>query len=271
VGLAYRFDEEGTYVSAPGLNPLSFNAFVQQIGALAVALVSETAGVWSFNDAPLQTVLPQMLSYSEARIQRDLDLLASQTSNTYTVSAGANVFPLPINDFLVIQTIEWTQSPGGPTSPLVPVSKEFIQNVYGPTTFGPPQYFAMYGDNFGNGGDVNNNIYFGPTPNYAFTINVTGTIRTPSLYQYASAGIADTEYSYISANYPDLLIMASMIFVTMYQRNFGGTSDDPNMGMNYEKQYQALKTVAVMEENRKKLMGSGWSPYSTPVSATPTR
>ena len=130
----------------------------------------------------------------------------------------------------------------------------------------------MVGDTFGNGGDVNNNISFGPTPNYAYTIRVHGLIRTPSLYKYAVSGIADTQYTYISAYYSDLLMMGSMIYVSgPYQKNFSATSDDSPSSLSYEKAYQALRIGAIAEENRKKSMGSGWSSYSTPVSATPTR
>jgi hypothetical protein len=41
--------------------------------------------------------------------------------------------------------------------------------------------------------------------------------------------------------------------------------------VNYEKQYRTLLAGAIAEENRKKGMGSGWSAYSTPATATPTR
>jgi hypothetical protein len=68
-----------------------------------------------------------------------------------------------------------------------------------------------------------------------------------------------------------MLIMASMIYISAFQRNFGPTSDTPESGMTYEKQYQALRLGAIAEENRKKFQCSGWSSYSTPTSATPTR
>jgi hypothetical protein len=68
-----------------------------------------------------------------------------------------------------------------------------------------------------------------------------------------------------------LLVIASMIYITMYQRNFSATSDSPDMGMTYEKQYQALRLGAIGEEDRRKQMGSAWSAYATPTSATPTR
>jgi hypothetical protein len=262
-------------MSTPGLNPLTYNQWVLQVATLAVAQVQSTSAVYQFIDTSLNAITPQILSYAEGRIQRDLDLLASQTSNLYALTAGSNILSLPIDDFLIVQTVEWIQTNGSQiinSFPLLAVSKEFIQNVYGGlVSAAPPQYFAMYGDNFGDGADTYNNILLGPAPNYAYQIRITGTIRTPSLYSYATDGPANSTYTYISAYYPDMLLMASMIFVSAYQRNFSSTSDDPQMGQTYEKQYQALRLSAIAEEQRKKLMGSGWTPYSTPTAATSSR
>lgn len=259
-------------MSQPAINAMSFNLYVQQIGIMAVVVTQNVGGVWQFADAAAQTALPQMLNYAELRIQRDLDLLASQSSNTYTLTPGVNVFPLPVDDFVTVQTLEVLTAPGATPSPLLPVSKEFIQNCYsGLASAGTPQYFAMYGDNFGSEQDTNTNILLGPPPNFGYTLRVTGTCREPSLFQNAQAGIADTEFTYISAYYPDMLIMASMIYISAFQRNFSATADDAPMGQTYEKQYQALRIGAIQEENRRKQMGSAWTGYSTPTSATPTR
>lgn len=256
-------------------NPLSYNQYIQNVGVMAVATTSLNAGVYQFDDAPLQTIVPQMLNYAELRIQRDLDMLSGQTSNTYTLTQGVNVFPLPVDDFLTVQTLEIVQMSGGVvvnSCPLIPVSKEFIQNCYGGLfSADTPKYFALYGDNFGDEQDSFTNILLGPVPNYAYTLRVTGTACAPSLYKNASAGTADTTYTYISAYYPDLLIMASMIYISAFQRNFSATSDDQAMPMSYEKQYQALRLGAMPLENRRKQMGSGWSSYSTPIAATPSR
>jgi len=242
---------------------------------MAVALVSETGGVYSFSDAPLQTIVPQILAYAESRIQRDLDILANQTSNTYTLTAGAPIFALPVGDFQTVQTLEIVQLSNGTvvnSSPLTPVSKEFIQNCYsGLLNAGTPRFFAMFGDNFGSEQDSATNILLGPVPNYGYSLRVTGTACEPSLYTNATSGPADTAYTYISQYYPDLLVMASMIFISSFQRNFSATSDDPNMGQSYEKQYQALRMGAAALENRRKQQGSAWSAYSTPPAATPTR
>ncbi len=245
------------------------------MGVMAVVTTTNVAGVVQGVDPDFNNIIPNMLNYAELRIQRDLDMLSSQTSNTYPLTVGLNVFPLPVDDFLTVQTLEIVQTSAGSVvnaSPLLPVSKEFIQNVYGGLgSAGTPQYFAMYGDTFGGTEDVNTNILFGPAPNYAYTLRVTGTTRAPSLNKYATAGVADTQYTYISAYYPDLLVLASMIYITMFQRNFGPASDTPESGMTYEKQYQAIRLGAIPEENRRKSQGSGWSAYSTPTAATPTR
>jgi hypothetical protein len=233
------------------------------------------AGVNQGVDAAFSELIPNMLNYAELRIQRDLDFLQSQSSNTYALTPGSNTLSIPIDDFLTTQTFEVLQTSGATVvngTPLLSVSKEFIQNVYaGMASAGTPQYFAMVGDTFGSGGNTAMNIMLGPTPNYPYPVRVTGTIRMPSLYKYAVAGVADTAYTYISEFLPDMLVMASMIYISAFQRNFGPTSDTPESGMTYEKQYQALRLGAITEENRKKFQASGWSSYSTPTAATPTR
>lgn len=257
------------------LNPLSFNDWVTNVGAMAVEQTQTVSGVNQFISPPLQNILPQILSYAEGRIQRDIDALQARTANTYTLSAGQALLSIPIGDFLTLETIEVTQNSGSTVvngTPLLPVSKEFIQNCYsGVASAGTPQYYAMYGSTFGDGADTSVNVLLGPPPNFAFPVRVTGTIRMPSLFSFANIDDADTSYTYISQWLPDMLMMASMIYVSGYQRNFSSMSDSPDTGATWEKQYQALRIGAIMEEDRKKQNGSGWSGYSTPTSATPTR
>lgn len=262
-------------MTAIATNPLSYNAYITTIGVMMPAPVVNVGGVNQFTDVNLQSIVPQCLNYAELRIQRDLDLLTSQTSNFYTLVAGNNILAIPIDDFLILNTMEVAQMANGQvvnSTPLLPVSKEFIQNVYsGLASAGTPKYFAMYGDGFGTIASSLNNVLLGPTPNYEYPVRVTGNIRLASLYKNAEPGNADTDYTYISTYYPDMLGMASMIYMSAYQRNFSATSDDAPMGQTYEKQYQALRLGAIPEEDRKSFQGSAWSGYSTPTSATQTR
>ena len=65
--------------------------------------------------------------------------------------------------------------------------------------------------------------------------------------------------------------MASMIYISAYQRNFGRQSDDPQMAQSYEAQYNALLKGAAVEEARKKFEAAAWSSQSPAVVATPSR
>jgi hypothetical protein len=82
---------------------------------------------------------------------------------------------------------------------------------------------------------------------------------------------ATNNTTFISLYLPDLFIMASMIYISGYQRNFGRANDDPQMAITYESQYQALLKGAMSEEYRKKMEGAAWASKSTSPISTPTR
>jgi len=175
-----------------------------------------------------------------------------------------------VNDFVTIETIGVTAN--SQLNPLLPVTKQYIQNVY-PSSAGStvPQYFAVYGGDLTTYGNTYQNVIVGPWPDSAYPVVLTGTIRLQTLYANATTALASAGTTVISTYFPDLLIMASMVYIAGYQRDFSTTSNDPQMGVNYENQYQTLLKGASMEEYRKKFQASGWSSDSTPVAATPTR
>jgi hypothetical protein len=257
---------------------LSYNDYVTQIATLAVlqnTLVTTGTSPNSLvtsTDPNFQEIIPQMLNYAELRIQRDLDFLATQNANSsYNLTSGNNTLTIPTSTFVTLQTIFVTDGTGGVT-PLTPVTKEFLRNVYGTSSgSGVPLYFAVYGGDVATGGQTSQNIIFGPWPNSNYSVTITGTTRQPTLNNYAVAGQADTTYTFISQNLPDIMIMASMIYISAYQRNFGRINDDPAMAQTYESQYQALIKGAMVEEARKKFQASGWTSYSPSPVATPTR
>jgi len=257
-------------MSSANTTPLTYNLYVTQMGTMAVVNTTTANGVVVGVDAAFNAILPQMLNYAELRIQRDLDLLPSLTSNTYSLLSGTNLLQISSNDFVTVQDVNLVVS--GANYPLIPVTKEFVQNVYGdPGATAQPVYFAMYGGDLTTGGNTYNNIIVGPYPDANYTILINGTIRTPSLYQSATPTLATTGTTFISTNYPDLLIMASMVYISAYQRNFGRESDDPAMAQSYESQYQTLMKGALVEENRKKFSASAWSSMAPTPAATPTR
>jgi len=235
---------------------MNYTEYVQQIATMAVIPVA---------DPNYTIIIPQMINYAELRMQRDLDFLSTQTSNTtYSCTAGSNTLTIPTSSFVTLQTIEVTNG-SGVSTPLLPVAKEYIQNVWGSgSTQGIPVIFAVYGGDSATAGETSQNIILGPTPDSAYALRLTGTIRSAPLS-------ATNTSTFISVYLPDLFIMASMIYISAYQRNFGRINDDPAMAQTYESQYQALKASALIEENRKKFQASAWTSYSPSPAASPTR
>ncbi len=255
---------------AAATNPLTYNGYVSQIATLAVVNTTTSSGVVVGVDAEFNTLIPQMLNYAELRIQRDVDLLPSQTSNNYVLNLNSNLLQVPVDDFVTIQTVGLIN--GTATIPLLPVTKEYLQNMFNDSSYtAQPVYFAMYGGDLASGGSTSNNIIFGPYSNSTYSILVTGTQRLPSLYKFATTALANTSTTFISTYLPDLLIQASMIYISQFQRNFGPAANDPNMGPTYELQYQNLLKSAFVEEARKKFQASAWSSMSPAMAATPTR
>ena len=249
-GLSYNGTVSGT------------NSYVAQIATMAV--VEPT-------DSNFLAILPQAITYAENRMCRELDFLVFSTSLTFPLtvglreldlSGGTNQFPFVVSEQINIITPAGVTNPEAATAtrnPCQATTKEFLDAVYGSSAVanrGVPKYYAPFNDNL---------FYLGPTPDQAYTVEVVGTYRPNSLS-------ATNLTTFISLYLPDLFIMASMIYVSAYQRNFSSVSaNDPQMPVTYETQYQTLMKGAEVEEARKKYESSGWSSQSPTTVATPSR
>jgi len=229
-------------------------SYVTQIATMAV--VEET-------DPAFVIILPQMITYAENRLYRDLDFLFTSIATTsYGLTAGNRQIAVPSGTFVVPEQINvitpaGTSNPdAGTRVPLLPTTKEFLDQVYNvASNTGVPKYFAPFDDY---------TFLVGPYPNANYTCEIVGTYRPNSLS-------ATNNTTFISLYLPDLFIMASMIYISAYQRNFGRANDEPQMAITYESQYQTLLKSALMEENRKKFEAAAWSSQSPSPVATPTR
>jgi hypothetical protein len=229
-------------------------SYVTQIATLAVVEPDNAAFV---------TILPQMITYAENRIYRDLDFLFTSVANTnYTTSTTSRIVSVPSGTFVVPEQINIITPAGqtnpdlGNRTPLLPTTKEYLDAVWGNSqTKGVPVLFAPFDDY---------TFLVGPYPDDVYTCEIVGTIRPDSMSE-------SNKTTFISLYLPDLFIMASMIYVSGYQRNFGRANDDPQMAVTYESQYQTLLAGAKDEENRKKFEAAAWSSQSRSTSATPTR
>jgi hypothetical protein len=301
------------------------NSYVQQIATLAVV---------EPNNSDYLIILPQMITYAENRIYRDLDFLFTSISTTaYGLTAGSRQISVPAGTFVVPEQINVLSLPaqftasiasstmtvtsvasgtlavgmmisgkgvtpgttitalgtgtggagtytvsasqsvastyivGNSTSSnsdlatrqtLTPTTKEFLDSVYGSgaaANRGLPKYFAPFGDF---------TFLVGPYPDQSYTCEIVATYRPDSMS-------STNQTTFISLYLPDLFIMASMIYISAYQRNFGRQNDDPQMAVSYESQYQTLLKSAMLEENRKKFEAAAWSSQTPSAVATPTR
>jgi len=233
---------------------LTYSTYKTQIATLAV--VDE-------NDPAFLTILPQTITYAENRMYRDLDFLfTSQSVTGYALVQGNRSLTVPEGTFVVTEQINIITPAGtinpnlGVRNPCLPVAKEFLDAVYGSSTVtGLPKYFTAFNDNL---------YLVGPFPDQQYYVEIVGTYRPNSLS-------ANNTTTFISTYLPDVFIMASMVYVSGYQRNFGRQSDDPQMAQSYETQYQTLLKGATVEEARKKFESSGWSSQSPAVVASPSR
>lgn len=222
-----------------------------------------TLSVVPETDANWLSILPDTIDYAELRIYRDLDLLSTVTTNTsYSTATNASKVTLAEGTFVTLQNVNVITPAGtadpdaGTRVPLLPVSKEYIQYAWpSSSNAGVPAYFAMQNER---------SFTLGPWPNATYTLEIIGTIRPATLS-------AVNTTTFISQYLPDLFLMASMIFISGYQRNFGRQSDDPQMAQSYESQYMALLKGATVEEYRKKFAASAWTSNSQSPVATPTR
>lgn len=233
---------------------LTYSQYVTQIATLAVV---------DPNDANYQAILPQMITYAENRMYRDLDFLFTSIATTaYGLTVGSRQISVPSGTFVVPEQINvitpvGTSGPDtGVRNPLLPCTKEFLDQVYNNSqATGLPQYFCPFDDY---------TFLVGPYPDANYMCEIIGTYRPDSLS-------ATNTTTFISLYLPDLMIMASMVYISGYQRNFGRANDDPQMAITYESQYQTLLKSALSEENRKKFEAAAWSSQSMSPTSTPTR
>lgn len=188
---------------------------------------------------------------------------APYVNTNYTATAGQTTFTLSYNpsallvflNGVLMNPSDYTAFNGTSIVLNVPCNVGDILNVfsYDAITINPVVY-----------GKTSIQIEVAPTPDSNYPVRVTGTVRPLSLS-------VNNTTTYISLYLPDLFIMASMIYISAYQRNFGRANDDPQMAVTYESQYNALLKGAVVEEARKKFQSSAWAAYSPAQVATPTR
>ena len=225
-------------------------------------------------DADFQIILPGCIDYAEGRIYRDLDIFVANVrdgSGTTTASNRNINLPTTVGTFIIVDGINIitpasTAPDSGTRIPLQPVSRDFLDMAW-PSSTGAtvPQYFAYLTDNtYLSGGAAQTQIIVGPWPDAAYRFEVIGKITPTPLS-------ATNTTTYLTDFLPDLLIAASMIFLSGYMRNYGSQSDDPKMSSSWEAQYDTLLRSAATYEARKRWSGASWSSKQPEPAAVPQR
>jgi len=251
---------------------LTYNNLVTQVCLLAPYQFDASGPVvLPLNQPEFTALIPQMLNYAEQRIQRDLELLNVQVSRgPYTLTVGSNQLAIPPSDLLVIQDV--LVNIGGVPTPMLPVSKPYMLTVWPSSSPpGPPRVMAMQGGDTATEGATSTIVLLGPPPDQAYQVTAIGETRAPTMAVFANPTDAGTRTTFISAWLPDLMVMACMIFVSAYQRDFGRQSDDPQMAQSYENQYQTLLKGADQQEFQRRWEADAWSAAAKSTVATPVR
>lgn len=232
---------------------LTYNTFTTSLANLLVVPIDDPGYVQA---------LPNIIDDLEQRIYRELDLLATTITNaSLTLTANNRAFTLPTG-YVTIDTINvitpvGTANPDlGTRNPLLPATKEMLDMLY-PSSAGAgvPQYMGMV---------TQSSIVVGPWPDAGYQVEVVGTQRPAPMS-------AANQTTFLTANLPDLVIAAGMVFGCGYQQNFSAQGDNPQSAVSWETHYQTLVKSAIIEEARKKFTAEGWSSEQPAPLATPPR
>lgn len=220
---------------------MNFAGWVTAVcGVLEYNVVSASSATPT--DTEFDNVYPAAIDYAENRMQRDIDFLASQiTDTTGAMVANARVQTLPTDLGTYIVTSEIRPIVAGvKQQPLEPTTRAFLDFCW-PSDISPganivPKYWTPKDQS---------HIIVGPPPDQAYGFEVVGTQRFTQMS-------AANPTNFLSLQLPDLYVAASLVWFFGFQRDFGAQASDPQTGISWEAVYKELLSGAVTEEARKK-------------------
>lgn len=234
---------------------LTYNTFVTGLANMIVV---------PSDDPPYVEALPNIIDDAEQRVYRELDLLSTIVRQTGALTANSRNFTLPTagGRFVVVEQMNVITPAGitnpdlGTRNPMLPVSKEYLDMVYGSVAgAGVPSLFAPISQQ---------DWVLGSWPDAAYTVEVVGTIR-PAPLSVSNPSTFLTDYL------PDVFMAAALVYAAGYQLNFGAAADNPQAPVNWETHLQKLLASAQKEEFRKKFGSQSWSSKDPDPIATPPR
>lgn len=206
-------------------------------------------------------ILPTCIAYAENRIYREADFISTVIRDTGTLTPKSRNFTLPrtVGTFNVVRQLNvitpYTATPStGTRNPLTPVSTEVMDMLWpsdsAPSTPSVPTLFAPLTQD--NVASQTANFLVGPAPDVAYPVEVVGTVNPTPLS-------ATNTTTYLTLFQWDLLVAASMVFMTGYMKSFGAQADDPRSAMSWETQYQTLFKSADLVDARQRFAATSWT------------
>ena len=229
-----------------------FNAFFNEVAAASTSNGSSaTDPIWLLATQPC-------IDYSEQRLYRELDLLATRvTDASGSLAAKQRVFALPmtVGTFLKVEGVNVITPVGalaatGDRNPLVPYSRAYLDATWpaNSSANGLPQVYAMYD---------NANIVLGPAPDQPYTVEIFGTQRPLAL---SSAN----QNTFLGTVLPDLFFAGTMIKASLFMR-------DDALQRLWEAEYMQLFKSADVEEAGKMYRSQGWTAEQPRAVTQPPR
>ncbi len=228
------------------------------------------------SDDAFQGILPRAFEYASNRIYRELDLLTTTVSTVGAAfTAGNGRLDVP-TQFMSVQYVNLvtpaaTSGDAGTRYPMERVSPEFMDFTWptAATTSGSPSIptkYCFYGTTgtsaFSSSGALTMRV--SPAPSTAYVAEFIGPVRPLVLSQSNPNTILTTRF-------PDLFLAACMIYLSAYQRDWGGQSSDPAASQSWEAQYSRLREGVMVEVERQKSQAPGWSTHTPTVLANQPR
>jgi hypothetical protein len=221
-------------------------------------------------DANFQRIVPQIITYAENRIYREMEFLPTLTSTTATLNANLRETALPIT-VLKLRIVNVFTPVGAPTNTstrhtLERISPEALDMFWPQASLlpAPPRYYTLIGASAAGPPQVlSYTVRMAPEPDAAYTAEFLGVIRPTPLSP------ANTQ-TYLSTVYADLFLACCMVFASGYQRDFGAQAEDPAKAMSWEGMYTNLRQGAMLEAAQVRGEGAGWSEQAAaPLASQP--
>jgi hypothetical protein len=228
-------------------------------------------------DSNYEVIVPAAFLYADGRIYRELNWLATDVTQPFTLIANERETVLPA-DVLTVRSIN-VCTPLGPITRNSRrhyperISPEALDIFWPQASFktGIPKKYAVVGvrpplailpqppqvgtqplpPNFAPERFIYA-AHFMPSPDRPYVAEVFGGVAPKPLSQ-------SNPETFLSVNYAELFIACCMVFITGYQRDYGAQSDDPARAVSWEGQYTKLREGIALEAGMQRGEGPGFT------------